>query len=89
MTYTILPNQTLHDVALMTTGTLENLCAIAFANGYGAADDVAPGTILAIPAGLPPDTNTLTYLAAAGAIATQGHAIPASTFTDQFSDTFS
>jgi len=88
MTYTLLPNQTLHDVALMTTGTLENLCAIAFANGYGAASDVAPGTQLAIPPGLLTDANTLGRLTAAGTIATQGYAVVAGIFTEAFDDTF-
>jgi hypothetical protein len=89
MTYTTLPNQTLCDVALMATGTLETLFAIATANGLSVSDDVAPGATLQLPPGLGANTQVLASLAMKKTIlSTRGYSGPTSTFTNEFNDSF-
>lgn len=72
-TYTVKPNQTLADIAVMATGTMENLSAIAAANDMAVSDTPAVNAVLTIPDGLTTDTNTLSYLGSyAVVIATMG-----------------
>jgi hypothetical protein len=87
-TYTLLPNQTLLDATIMATGSLENLFALAAANGYSVTDNAGTGTQLTIPANVTPDTVTLAYYAANNLVAaTMGP--DDRIFTQEFSDTFS
>lgn len=55
--------QSLADVALMATGTMESLWDIAMANGVSITDIPLPGNNINIPAGAATDINTLQYLA--------------------------
>lgn len=92
MTYTVLPNQTIHDVAIMSTGTLENLFTIAAANGLSVSDAVMPGVTLLIPAGVAIETSVLAQLKAAGVVvATNGNILIADAdrlHNDTFNDSF-
>lgn len=60
----VLNNQTILDVSLQHTGTVENCLAIAVANGFSVSDPLIPGTELIIPENIKINTDVLNYYSA-------------------------
>lgn len=60
----VLNNQSILDIALQHTGSVENCFAIAIANGISVSDLLAAGTSLLIPEGLQNDNDVLNYYSA-------------------------
>lgn len=58
----ITPNQTMLDVAIMASGSMENVFLILAANGKGITDAPHVNDDYAIPQGMSNDTTTLKYL---------------------------
>lgn len=61
MEITVLNNQSLLDIAIQHTGSVENCFAIAAANGLAVSDLLSAGSILIIPGTLKNDTDILNY----------------------------
>lgn len=61
MTIIVLPNQSLLDVAIQYTGSVENAFNIAFVNGYSVSDYIATGSALIIPDDIKPDKDVLSF----------------------------
>ena len=66
MTYTVIAGQTLLDVVLMVSGTLEAADAIAAANDLALSDDVTAGQELVIPFIYVADVGVLAAIAKDG-----------------------
>lgn len=64
MKQVVLNNQSILDVSLQHTGTVENCFAIAIANGFSVSDLLTAGTSLIIPEDLRNDTDVLNYYSA-------------------------
>lgn len=75
-TYNVKQGNTFADIALITTGNLDNATSIAAHNGYAPSDMPAPGTTIAIPESLPTDVRTANFFAAFGNPATDPHILP-------------
>ncbi len=70
-------NQTLQDLAIMATGTVESLITIAQANSISITDIPVPGDDYLIPPGISTDNSTLQYLAQNSImIGTRGQSFP-------------
>jgi hypothetical protein len=70
-------NQTLLDIAIMATGTIESVFSIAQANDISITDIPVPGNDYIIPTGTLTDNNALQYLAQNGVtIGTKGQTLP-------------
>lgn len=61
MTITVLHNQSLLDIAIQHTGSVENAFAIAVANGLSVSSTLTAGMILNIPSDVQKDTDVLYY----------------------------
>lgn len=61
MEITVLHNQSLLDVAIQHTGSVENCFAIAAANGLAVSDLLSAGSVLVIPGTLKNDNDILNY----------------------------
>lgn len=57
----ILNNQSILDIAIQHTGTVENCFAIAVANGISVSDILTAGLPVEIPDDLPKNTDVLNY----------------------------
>jgi hypothetical protein len=64
MNQLVLNNQSILDVSLQHTGTVENCFAIAIANGFSVSDLLTAGTSLLIPENLRNDNDVLNYYSA-------------------------
>ena len=64
MTLTVLHNQSLLDLALQHTGTVESVFELATANTLSITDEVAAGKTLALPAEAFTNKDILTYYTA-------------------------
>ncbi len=62
----VLNNQSLIDVAIQHTGTIENAFKIAVANGLSLTDDLEPGAQLIIPADVEMNNDVVSYFSAKG-----------------------
>lgn len=49
MEITVLPNQSILDVSLLHTGSVENAFEIAFKGGFSVSDDIEKGRLLIVP----------------------------------------
>ena len=82
MTEIILNNQSILDVALQHTGSVENCFAIAIANGFSVSDLLSAGLPADIPENIPKNTDVLNYYnakkiqPATGTTAEQDNEIP-------------
>ncbi len=56
-----LHNQTLLDISIQHTGTVENCFKIAVANGLSVSDEITPGQELKIPSDVKIDKEILNY----------------------------
>ncbi len=63
---TVLNNQSLLDIAVQYTGTIENAFKIAVANGLSLTDDLEPGAQLIIPADVEMNSDVVNYFSAKG-----------------------
>ena len=63
---TVLNNQSLLDIAVQYTGTIENAFKIAVANGLSLTDDLEPGAQLIIPADAEMNNDVVSYFSAKG-----------------------
>ena len=62
----VLNNQSLIDVAIQHTGTIENAFKIAVANGLSLTDELQPGAQLIIPADVEMNSDVVNYFSAKG-----------------------
>ena len=62
----VLNNQSLIDVAIQHTGTIENAFKIAVANGLSLTDELEPGAQLIIPADVDVNNDVVSYFSAKG-----------------------
>ena len=62
----VLNNQSLIDVAIQHTGTIENAFKIAVANGLSLTDDLEPGEQLIIPEDVEMNSDVVNYFSAKG-----------------------
>lgn len=62
----VLNNQSLIDVAIQHTGTIENAFKIAVANGLSLTDELEPGAQLIIPADVEINNDVVSYFFAKG-----------------------
>ena len=62
----VLNNQSLIDVAIQHTGTIENAFKIAVANGLSLTDELQPGAQLIIPEDVQMNNDVVNYFAAKG-----------------------
>ena len=74
--YNVKQGNTFADIAVITTGNLDNATPIAAHNGFAPSDTPTPGTTIAIPDGLPTDGRTANFFAAFGNPATDPHILP-------------
>ena len=63
---TVLNNQSLFDISIRYTGTIENAFKIAVANGLSLTDEIEPGAQLIIPADVEMNNDVVNYFAAKG-----------------------
>ena len=63
---TVLNNQSLLDIAVQYTGTIENAFKIAVANGLSLTDDLEPGAQLIIHADVEMNSDVVNYFSAKG-----------------------
>ena len=63
---TVLHNQSLFDISIRYTGTIENAFKIAVANGLSLTDDLVPGAQLIIPADAEMNSDVVNYFAGKG-----------------------
>ena len=63
---TVLHNQSLLDIAVQYTGTIENAFKIAVANGLSLTDELQPGAQLIIPADAEMNNDVVNYFSAKG-----------------------
>ena len=63
---TVLNNQSLLDIAVQYTGTIENAFKIAVANGLSLTDELQPGAQLIIPADVEMNSDVVNYFAGKG-----------------------
>ncbi len=63
---TVLNNQSLLDIAVQYTGTIENAFKIAVANGLSLTDELEPGAQLIIPADVEKNSDVVNYFSAKG-----------------------
>lgn len=63
---TVLNNQSLFDISIRYTGTIENAFKIAVANGLSLTDDLEPGAQLIIPEDVEMNNDVVNYFAAKG-----------------------
>ena len=63
---TVLNNQSLLDIAVQYTGTIENAFKIAVANGLSLTDELEPGEQLIIPADEEMNNDVVSYFSAKG-----------------------
>lgn len=61
---TILSNQSLFDISIRYTGTIENAFKIAVANGLSLTAELEPGAQLIIPADVEMNNDVISYFAA-------------------------
>ncbi|MHA3046007.1 hypothetical protein JSO59_001360 [Riemerella anatipestifer] len=61
MQITALHNQTLLDVCLQHTGTIEGVFELAMANDLSITDDVQAGAVLQLPEGIKTDRDIFNY----------------------------
>ncbi|MDY3547365.1 hypothetical protein PG291_01955 [Riemerella anatipestifer] len=66
MQITALHNQTLLDVCLQHTGTIECVFELAMANDLSITDDVQAGAVLQLPEDIKKDRDIFNYYAAKG-----------------------
>jgi len=59
-------NQSLFDISIRYTGTLENAFKIAVANGLSLTDELEPGAQLIIPADVEMNNDIVSYFSAKG-----------------------
>lgn len=59
-------NQSLFDISIRYTGTLENAFKIAVANGLSLTDELEPGAQLIIPADVEMNSDVASYFSAKG-----------------------
>ncbi len=64
MTTIILHNQSLLDIAIQHTGAVENIFAMAVANGLSLTDDLPAGTEIKLPDSANKDSDVLNYYTA-------------------------
>ena len=64
--YVVTAGQSMIDVALMATGTLESLMMLAVANDVPMCATIDAGTVMVVPAGVPYDERVLNYWVANG-----------------------
>ena len=62
----VLNNQSLIDVAIQHTGTIENAFKIAVANGLSLTEQLEPGAQLIIPEDVQMNNDVVSYFAAKG-----------------------
>ena len=75
-TYNVKQGNTFADIAVITTGNPDNATPIAAHNGYAPSGIAAPGSVIAIPEGLPSDVRVANFFAAFGNPATDPHILP-------------
>ena len=63
---TVLHNQSLFDISIRYTGTIENAFKIAVANGLSLTDELEPGAQLIIPADVEMNNDIVNYFAGKG-----------------------
>lgn len=63
---TVLNNQSLFDIAIRHTGTIENAFKIAVANGLSLTDELEPGAQLLIPEDVEMNNDVVSYFGAKG-----------------------
>ena len=63
---TVLHNQSLFDIAIRYTGTIENAFKIAVANGLSLTDNLEPGAQLIIPADVEMNNDVVSYFESKG-----------------------
>jgi hypothetical protein len=64
MEITVLNNQSILDISIQHTGTVENSFSIAVANGFSVSDLLISGTTLILPDGLQKNNDVLNYYTA-------------------------
>lgn len=64
MKVNVLPLQSLLDIAIQHTGTVENTFALAVANGLSLTDDLPVGTEIKLPDSVNKDSDVLNYYTA-------------------------
>ena len=64
MKINVLPLQSLLDIAIQHTGSVENTFAIAVANGLSLTDDLPAGTEIKLPDSVNKDSDVLNYYTA-------------------------
>ena len=64
MKITVLNNQSILDVSVQHTGTVENCFAIAIANGFSVSDLLTSGSSIEIPDDLQKNSDVLNYYTA-------------------------
>lgn len=64
MNQLVLNNQSILDVSIQHTGTVENCFAIAIANGFSVSDLLTAGTSIILPEDLRNDNDVLNYYSA-------------------------
>lgn len=62
----VLNNQSLFDISIRYTGTIENAFTIAVANGLSLTDELEPGAQLIIPADVEINNDVVSYFASRG-----------------------
>lgn len=63
---TVLNNQSLFDISIRYTGTIENAFKIAVANGLSLTDELEPGAQLIIPSDVEMNNDVVSYFSAKG-----------------------
>ena len=63
---TVLNNQSLLDIAVQYTGTIENAFKIAVANGLSLTDELQPGAQLIIPSDVEMNSDVVSYFSGKG-----------------------
>lgn len=63
---TVLYNQSLFDISIRYTGTIENAFKIAVANGLSLTDELEPGAQLIIPEDVEMNSDVVSYFAGKG-----------------------